>query len=335
MEDKTNHVQPEHQNQRTRKRLPWAAIARIFLGFSFIVLIVAFFAVAYHYLSTGVATSQRLQENVAVLQQKVTETNQRIEQLMSDFKNQEQVINSLRQTQTGYNRDEWRVVEAEFLVKLANDKIQLEQNIPQAIMLLQAADNAIRDLNNEHMLSLRKALAADVAALQALPQVDISGLYLRMSALNDQMHQLPLIIKHPENNAESKNTVQPAVWWKRGLQDTWQAIKQIVVIRYNKSDVPPLLSPEQQDFIYQNLHAIMEKAMWGLLHQNPTIYRMSLQQAAQWIKQYFVTDVPATRNALTQIEQLQQVDIHPNVPNALSSLAAFREFFAMQNPQNT
>jgi uncharacterized protein HemX len=117
------------------------------------------------------------------------------------------------------------------------------------------------------------------------------------------------------------------------LQQTWQALRQIVIVRYNPNGTPPLTLPEQQDFLFLNLHAALEKAMWGLLHQQPEVYRASLEQTLKWIKLYFVQDAPPTQSLLTNLTELQALDIHPTTPKITDSLKAFQDYFAAHNAQ--
>ena len=60
-------------------------------------------------------------------------------------------------------------------------------------------------------------------------------------------------------------------------------VKQIVVVRYNASTTLPLVLPEEKSFLYQNLHAEMESAMWAVLHRNPSVYQTSLTRLTSWI----------------------------------------------------
>lgn len=267
---------------------------------------------------------------ITQLQMNVTRLTQQTEQLTGQVNNQDQIINTLRQTQTGKNRDEWRVIEAEFLAKLANDKLQYENNINQAIVLLQASDQEIRDLNDARFLVIRKAIAEDIANLQALTQVDVPGVYSRLSAVNDQINAIPLPNKPVEKGEITTTTNENLPWWKRGLNQTWDALRQIVIVRYNQTGALPLVTPDQQAFLFQNLHSMIERAMWGLLHQQSEIYQSSLQQATGWINQYFVLDSPAKQSVLSALKELQEINVLPEAPKSSQSLQAFKEYFSTQ-----
>lgn len=324
---------PIGEKTQPRKHLPWNAIGIGFSTFAVIVMIVIFYLTNAAYLKNA-ANTAAAQSVVTNLQQETDSLKQQVSKLTDDLQNQSQVMNALRQTQSGYNRNEWRVLEAEFLVQIANDKLQFENNKTQAITLLQYADQQIRDLNDDRLLVIRKALANDIASLQAAPQVDISGLYLRLSAVNEEISKLTL----PNKPAENAVTVQPngnLPWWKRGLQETWQALRQIVTVHHYEKGAPALIMPEQQDFLFQNLHADMEKAMWALLHQQSDIYRASLDQAINWIGQYFMADSQPVKSVLTTLNELKAVDIRPTTPKIAESVQAFHAYFVEHNVQDT
>ena len=157
-----------------------------------------------------------------------------------------------------------------------------------------------------------KALT-QLSEMQNVPTVDVKEIYARLLALNERFEKLPLKAKERpplENPGESPHE-EKRVWWKRSLDASWQVIQQLVIVRYNQTNVPPLVTPEQQNFLYQNLQAMVAQATWALLHNQEEIYRMSLQQLTRWIQNYFVEDAPATQAVLNELEQLQQINIHP------------------------
>lgn len=310
-----------------RKSLPWHAITLFFSVLTLILMLVIFYLLNNHYLKIFSKESQS-QAQYNQLQQKVVAIESQSSQLTEKLDAQSQAVNALQQTQTGFTRDEWLVVEAEFLVKLANNKLQFENNIDQAIQLLKTADQDISHLNDANVLALRKALADDIANLQGVNKVDVPGVYLQLSALNDQLDKLRLVTKIKENISPTTNKTEQLPWWKKGAQETWQTLRKIVVVRYHETGKPPLVLPEAQDFLLLNLHAALEKSMWGLLHQQPVVYETSLQQTVKWVKEYFIVDDALTQSILNNLAQLQKINVKPSPPALSASLQAFQEYFA-------
>lgn len=269
---------------------------------------------------------------VAALQQSVSNLQQSAQKSQELSAQQEHMLTEWEAAQKG-NLDKWHVAEAQYLVKLANDNVQFTQDIPLAIVLLKRADESLQNLQDPALLEIRKSIAGDIANLEAIPQINTTAIYLRLTGLDTQLEQLPL----PINPLKTENTVDltaplPAglPWWKAGLERSWQALRKIVIVRYNGSNALPLVMPDEKNFLFQNLHAQMENAMWGLLHKNAEIYQASLGRAIAWVQQYFVQDAQETKTMLMNLQELQKTNVQPTVTNLSATLALFDKQTSLQ-----
>ena len=247
---------------------------------------------------------------------------------------QEQMIADWKSSQQG-NLEKWYVAEAEYLVRLANDHVMFTQNTAMAMTLLQRADQVLAKLNNGNLMPIRKSLATDMASLQETPQVDVTELYLVLNALNTQIDKLPLPAGPLQPSDQEVTT--PATnlpWWRAGLSKSWDVLKKIVIVRYNSGNLPPLVLPEERGFLYQNLHAQMENAMWAALHGNWRVYQMSITQARNWIAQYFIVDAPATQAMLQRMQGLQNLNVQPPKANLTPTMQLFDAYFADAGQQH-
>ncbi|GEM_PF-1044078 len=267
------------------------------------------------------------QNQFSGLQKTIAELQQNSQNQLSS---QQQMINEIRNAQHD-KREGWVVAEAQYLTKLANDNLQVGDNVVLVIKLLQSADQTLRDLSDAQLLPIRKALAEDILALQNIPQVDLSGTYLQLSAMNDQVDKLSIPNKHVMNNDKSGVTdAKSKSWWREALQETGDMLSKIVVIRYHNAHELPFIAPDQQANLYLNMHAQFELAMWGVVHKQPQIFQASLQQIEIWIKQYFVVDDTVALTMLNNINQLKLLNIRPDLPNLTASLDAFKNYLASQ-----
>jgi len=321
----------------SRNPIAWGAIGIGFSALGFVVLFAGFYLGLMRLnagsLQLAEATtamqSQIMQnnENTTALKQDVSGFQQVVQDVHEQLTSQQQALNELHHAQQG-NKEDWSVSEAQYLVKLANDNLQLGENIPLIISLLTAADQKLQEINDANLLPLRKALAADIAALQAVPQTDTAGIYLQLSALNDQVDKMPLPNLRPDQDKSMVEVTEDSPWWKRGLQQTLAALRQIVIIRYNQSGKLPFISPDLHSYLYQNLHAMLEQALFAVLRKQPEIYRASLTQAQNWITQYFLQDSSVTQAELAALKQLQDINIKPQLPTLSASLDAFRSYLS-------
>ncbi len=284
----------------------------------------------YQLYSASKSQFASIQATISSLQQSVDDLRQSTQKALSLSAQQEQMINEWKAAQKG-DLNKWYVAEAQYLVKLANDHMQFTHNTTMALTLLQRADQVLQNLQEATVLDIRKSLSEKISILQQLPKVDVTGLYLELVALNKQLDQLPLPVSPLKAN---QGTITPLVedpnitWWQKGLTQTWQALQKIVIVRNNMNDVRPLILPEEKVFLYQNLHAKLEDAMWGALRRDLTVYQSSLARATEWIKVYFDQDAPATQRMLQNLMKLQEVNIEPPVVSLASILQAFDQYFA-------
>jgi len=274
-------------------------------------------------LQTAQQETAQQQATIIPVEKNLNAALESIQQLQTDVK---QLQQEFTQTQVN-NKNKLKLMQAAYYVKLANDNVQYINDIPMALNLLKMADQMLQDLSDATYDDARKALANDITALQSAPKVDVTGLYMRLTTLNTQLDQLQLPNKLFVADKSTDITTNPSdqPWWRRGLETTWQALQKIVVIRYNDNNTRPFITPEQQLFLYQNLHAMLEQTIWGLLHGQTAIYQVSLQQTAEWTKEYFVTDSSVAQAVLNELNQLQQIDIHPANPSIINSVQAFKK----------
>nr|NIR27959.1 hypothetical protein [Gammaproteobacteria bacterium] len=97
-----------------------------------------------------------------------------------------------------------------------------------------------------------------------------------------------------------------------------------VVVRRTDQPVAPLLPPESEFFLYQNLRLQLESSRLALLHGEPEAYRDHLHTARDWVKSYFDTEAAPTRAMLNKIGELAALEIRPELPDISGSLHALQ-----------
>lgn len=266
---------------------------------------------------------QHMQSTVVGLENMTQAQQKTLQALTDDFNQLKQKIAASEQSPST-NKDMWLAEEVRYLVKLADLNLQFRQSVSEALALLKLADKDIRDVTDSSFVEVRKALAADMMDLQSVQEVDKTGIYLRLLALNNKLDQLPLMNK-PTLVSEQKQTTIPSdnlPWWRKGLNKSFESLRNLVVVRYNASGKIPLVPPDQQAYLYQNWHTVLLHAMTALMQGESKIYHASLQQAITWINEYAMPDTPVVNAFLAELSQMQAIDIHPAMPSVSRSLQA-------------
>jgi len=255
------------------------------------------------------------------------------QQLQANTLQQNTELTSLKETiaaflkQNQHTRRDWLIAESEYLVKLANHRLILANDLTTAIQALQAADNRLREVGNPRLIPLREALTGDIEKLKSLPDIDYVGISLKLNALEKQVDSLPLGIPDPKTASIQKAEKQSAKkvdGWQQLPGAIWNDLMNLFRIRHHDAAIQPLLSPEQRFYLTQNLKLQIEQARLALLNNHPQIFKDRLTQAQKWINQYFDNKHDLTRSVSQSIKQLAQTNITVKLPDISQSLKKLR-----------
>lgn len=342
----SDNITEESQHKTEARRPSWAWLGISFSMVISIVLALGFYFTYIHLNTAQVQFSKAVmdldnivtqnQNDLSALQNTIGDIKKTLQQTQDVLNSQQKIIDQLHHTNND-TEETLVIAESQRLVNAANDNLLMNSDTVLAIKLLKIADKSISQLKNPKLASISKALASDIAALQNVPTIDTSALYLRLSALNQQISQLPLISNKTTDEKNQSQTLDQAhkTWWQRGLAQTWQVLREIIIVRYHQPGERPFVLPDQQDFLYQNIHALFSQAMSAIAHKQPDIYRVSLMQASVWIKQYFAAQAPATAAMLASLAELQAINISPDLPNLSASLSAFHDYMDSSTESST
>ncbi|HZV98040.1 MAG TPA: uroporphyrinogen-III C-methyltransferase [Methylophilaceae bacterium] len=248
-----------------------------------------------------------------------------LEQKFAESRDQQEALETLYR-ELADNREERILAEVEQLLVIANQQLQLAGNIKPALLALQTADSRLQHLDTPQVLQLRKTIAQDIQRLQSLPLVDVVGMSLKLESLANGINNLPLVSeRHPVPAAT------PAPDWDsnpmhRLLQEIWHDLKQMVRLERVDRPEPPLLAPDQNFFLRENLRLRLLTARIALLQHDEATYRTDLQAAEQWLKGYFDVREASTQAALATIKELSASSIMLEVPDINESLGLVSKY---------
>ena len=95
--------------------------------------------------------------------------------LVAQLQGDQQRLNQRLETVLGASRKDWRLAEAEHLLRLASLRLSALQDIASARALVQGADEILREQNDPGAFAAREQLAKSLAALNSVEQPDQIG----------------------------------------------------------------------------------------------------------------------------------------------------------------
>ena len=366
-DNKNNNQTNSPVNNSRRKAKPSSWWIRIGVLFSLLVAIVAVASCYWLYLQLSQQSQGQTQLEQSIteqvtqnkslkyeLQQTVMASNKRFGTLEQQQLNDTKAYAKLAELQQSNKQlqervaviaqrspNHWMASEAEYLVRMAGRKLWLENDPQTAIGLLQSADERISAMKDPALTLLRKALAEDIIKVNALKTTDITNTIFDLDNIINDVEGLPLN-RVDENFTENKNTqaVTDSIDdWQQNLATTWHDLTDgFITIRKRTTDLEPLLSPEQQWYLVENIRNKLLQAQLALYRFDQVNYQQSIALADKWLQQYFDLTDPKTKAIIASLDKLAKVKVEKVTLNKfqasplLQQLVTYGEIMPAQEP---
>lgn len=236
-----------------------------------------------------------------------------------------QVLDQLSQEQDTDERD-WLHAEAAYLLRLANQRLQLEGDVEGAAALLRTADARLVDADNPALTTVRREIASELAALDAVPRVDRTGIYLALNAQQERLSSLRLSQEIEERAVTSSIEQPPTGTFQRQLARFGQELKDLVVIRQHDEALEALITPEQESYLRQSMRLVLEQSQLALLNEEQALYEASIDKALQLLNGYYDTSRDETQSVITRLQELKQAQVKPELPDISASQQELARF---------
>ncbi|MDQ1314171.1 MAG: uroporphyrin-III C-methyltransferase [Pseudomonadota bacterium] len=216
-------------------------------------------------------------------------------------------------------RDQWALAEIEQVLLTAAQQLQLAGNVKAAIIALEGADNRLQRLDKPQFTALRRAIAADLANLRAVPSLDEVGASARIEALVARHAGWPLASAQVSEAAPAPRGAVRATDLGHEL---WAELKRLVQIRRVDGNESVLLPPDQAYFLRENLRLRLLSARLALLSQDQAAFQADLSAVSEMLERYFNTRDAGVAAAVKEAKRLASLQIAHKLPGIDASLAA-------------
>ncbi|MBF7053543.1 uroporphyrinogen-III C-methyltransferase [Halomonas sp. KAO] len=272
----------------------------------------------------------RFEEAESERQASLEESVSSLEGKFSDYRGEvnetlDRVLAELSSEQQTDERD-WLHAEAAYLLRLANQRLQLERDVQGAAALLRTADARLKEADNPALVPVRREIANELSGLEAVPQVDRTGLWLTLNAQQEQIAGHPLSQDIDEITASSGMEEAPTGSWQQQLSSFGQELKSLVTVRKHDEALEALISPEQETYLRQSVRLVIEQAQLALLKEDETLFEASLDKAITLIEGYYDTDDSGVQSVLARLRELKGKAVRPELPDISGSQQALATF---------
>ncbi|MDG0968915.1 MAG: uroporphyrinogen-III C-methyltransferase [Porticoccaceae bacterium] len=237
-------------------------------------------------------------------------------------------------------RSEWYLSEAIYLARLARQRLQTERSTKSPLALLEEVDAILRDLSNMDVLAVRAAVASDITALRLSGEIDVEGLILEINALMENIDQLTLIDYSQttvlENIVSNTQSIQTNVApqgrterWSDLMEQFLATLSQFVRVKQRVVPIEPVLTVKEEILVRNNLRLLLQQASNAALREQQGIFDISLENAQQWLGQYFQMN-SATISIQERLASLRKIDVIQQLPAIDASVTALETFMVVR-----
>ncbi|AZV29701.1 MULTISPECIES: uroporphyrinogen-III C-methyltransferase [unclassified Pseudomonas] len=254
------------------------------------------------------------------------------QRLVSQLQGDQQRLNQRLETVLGASRKDWRLAEAEHLLRLASLRLSALQDISSAQALVQGADEILREQNDPGSFAAREQVAKTLVALRSTAQPDRTGLFLRLGALRDQVVGLTELAPEYKDRGDSLLGLTSDGDGASRWAQWWDQISRYIRIDFNADkNVRPLLAGQSLSQVRLALSLALEQAQWAALNGQAPVYTQALAEARDVLTGNFNPDNPQSKIMLEQVAELSKQPVTVNTPDLAGTLSAVQAYLERRN----
>jgi len=267
--------------------------------------------------------------NDAKIERRLGDQVEQIEAKLSSTRGD--LANAMQQIQRQLNRTrgDLLITDAEYLLSVANQKLNLVGDVKSVLAAMEAADQRLHESADPAVYKVRESLAEEMAAVRKIQAPDLVGLSSQLIALEKKVPALPLLLPHAgtvkqhekaKEEQQSKADEQGQEEQGDAFDSALRGFKDLVTVRRTDQPVEALLAPEQVEVLRQLLLLKLESSRAALLRNDEQLYRDSLATATDWIGQHFDTAAAETKSMLDALNSLADRSFSVAYPDISKSM---------------
>lgn len=250
--------------------------------------------------------------------------------LLADLQAEQQQFSQRLETVLGASRQDWRLAEAEHLLRMASLRLTALHDTTSARFLLEAADLILMEQDDPAAFAAREQLAHSILALKTDKGLDRTGLFVQLGALHKLTSQLTALA--PEFT-QGQGAQDKSGRWGRW----WEEISRYVRIDFNADQqIQPLLAGESLTQVRLAIGLALEQAQWAALNGATEVYQQALQQALDILNNHFDSTDQQVIAIAEQINALFEQKVHQELPDLNTALITLQAYInSRSTPQDS
>ncbi len=250
-------------------------------------------------------------ENLGTTQQSLSEASEKLYELY------------------GRDKNDWQLAEVEYLMRVAQHKLILQDDFEGAAVTLQAASDKIALTADPGLLPVRVLISEEIADLKTRKRPDLVGATLILAQLARQARVLQPGFERRSSDAAA--AVPPPEAEAEGdlLDRVNRVVEQLVTIRYEGDRQPTAVEASIVN-VGETLEDNLKLARWAVLDRDAAQYRELIDETLRLFREFYDLDDAANGDFLDQLLELQKMQLKPEKPDITGSLRELQRILSQR-----
>ena len=268
-----------------------------------------------------------LEENVTGIEGKFTDLSQKVDQQSSA---QASIRKSTQDALQHVNRSKlaWGLKEVEHVLRMANHRLRIEQDIAGSIAALDAANSRLKELNDERLLPVRESISKQIGKLKNFPYPDWVGISLQLDNIltgvrNDLIRdaEKKQVINQktkaetesePEIQNESGSEAEPSTW-NKFVGDIKNRLNKSIKVTREDQKLKLFISQQEKQRMYEFLRLKLLSAKYAVASRDNESFHRELEAAVAWLES--TETLEGRDDLLNELTEMKNINLEPELPD--------------------
>jgi uroporphyrin-3 C-methyltransferase len=228
----------------------------------------------------------------------------------------------------GRDKNDWQLAEVEYLMRVAQHKLILQDDFEGAAITLQAASDKIALTGDPGLLPVRVMISEEIADLKTRKRADLVGMTLILAQLARQVRALEPGFAVRVREAEPAPVPAPAPESQNWLDKVDSFVDSLVTIRYQ--DAEPTRVEANVANVSETLEDNLKLARWAVLDRDAFQYAQLIEQSLRLFREFYDLDNAANHDFMQQLQNLQKMQLKPEKPDINASLRELQRILSQR-----
>jgi len=232
----------------------------------------------------------------------------------------------------GRDRNAWQLAEVEYLMRVAQHKLILQDDFAGAAITLQAASDRIGLTGDPGLLPVRVIISEEIADLKTRRRADLVGMSLMLAQLGRRVRGLqPGFALRVEQSSELPADEQ-SVMVGKASQDWVDRFSDFLdsLISIRKESTEPTEIEANIIDVTEAMEDNLKLARWSVLERDANQYQLLIDRSLSLFREFYDLDNAANHEFMTELQELQKRVIKPEKPDITVSLRELQRILSQR-----